>query len=82
METNNAETPLESYAFTNEEGKFQLRLPDGSYQVYVVYLNDGTSFSSGLEFSVRNGQLFVNDEPDEELKVEVGPISDSRSVIE
>ena len=82
METNNAETPLESFAFTNEEGKFQLRLPDGSYQVYAVYLNDGTSYSSELEFSVRNGQLFVNDEPNKELKIEVGPISDSGSTIE
>lgn len=71
METNNAENPLEAWAYTNEEGKFQLRLPDGSYKVYEVYLNDGTTVSSDMEFKVESGQLYVNNEPAEGIQIEM-----------
>ncbi|MGI8383882.1 carboxypeptidase regulatory-like domain-containing protein [Robertmurraya sp. P23] len=75
MEINNADNPLEAWGMTNEEGKFQLRLPDGEYKVYDVYLHDGTLFSPQSEFSVKEGQLYINGEIASQLTIEVTPVT-------
>lgn len=75
MEMNNAENPLEVWGMTNEEGKFLLRLPDGEYKVYDVHLHDGTSYSPQSEFSVKDGQLYINGEIANQLSIEVTPVT-------
>lgn len=59
------------YGSANEEGKFQLRLPDGEYVFDNVYLYDDTSFRPETGFTVLNGELFVNEEKLETLQIEV-----------
>ncbi|MFC7372568.1 carboxypeptidase-like regulatory domain-containing protein [Fictibacillus iocasae] len=75
MEMNDADSPLEARASANEEGKFHLRLPDGEYKVYTVYLHDGTTFSSGKEFSIVSGQLYENGELSQQLNIAVDPVT-------
>jgi ribosomal protein S11 len=70
-----ADAPLEVWSMTNEEGIFKLRLPDGDYSVTDVYLFDGTSFSSSMEFSVKSGELYVNGEKKEQLDILVPPLT-------
>jgi hypothetical protein len=80
MEMNDADNPLQVWGSANEEGRFQLRLPDGEYKVYDVYLQDGTVFNSGIEFSIVSGQLHVNDKLEQQLNILVAPVTVSGSV--
>ncbi|MGM0875739.1 MAG: carboxypeptidase-like regulatory domain-containing protein [Bacillota bacterium] len=80
MEINEADHPLQAWGWTNEEGRFQFRLPDGDYKVYDVYLYDGTTYSPGTEFSIVSGQLYVNGELTELLNIAVEPITLSGTV--
>ncbi|MBM6619122.1 MSCRAMM family protein [Bacillus suaedaesalsae] len=68
------------YGSANEEGKFQLRLPDGEYVFDNVYLYDDTSFRPNTRFTVLNGELFVNEEKLETLQVEVPALNLTGSV--
>lgn len=74
MEMNDAENPLQFWGWA-EEGSFQLRMPDGDYKIYDVYLHDGTAFSPEIEFSIISGQLYVNGEFTEELKIDIPPVT-------
>jgi hypothetical protein len=80
MEINNADNPLQAWGWANEEGKFQFRLPDGDYKVYDVYLNDGTTYSPGTEFSIVSGQLYINSVMTEQLDIVVDPVTVSGTV--
>lgn len=80
MEMNDADNPLQVWGSANEEGSFQLRLPDGEYKVYDVYLQDGTVFNSGIEFSIVSGQLHVNGKLEEQLNIPVAPVTVSGTV--
>lgn len=75
MEINDPESPLEAWGSANEEGRFQFRLPDGEYKVYNVYLQDSSSFSPEIEFSVSSGQLYVNGELKAGLEIVVPPVT-------
>ncbi|MBT2730535.1 carboxypeptidase regulatory-like domain-containing protein [Bacillus sp. ISL-75] len=80
MEMNDADNPVQSWGWANEEGRFQFRLPDGDYKVYEVYLYDGTAFRPGTEFSIVTGQLYVNGELTEQLDIAAAPITVSGTV--
>jgi hypothetical protein len=80
LEMHDADNPLEVWGSANEEGRFQLRLPDGEYKVYDVYLQDGTEFSSGIEFSIVSGQLHVNGQLEEQLTIPAVPVTVSGTV--
>jgi hypothetical protein len=80
MEMNDADNPVQSWGWANEEGRFQFRLPDGDYKVYDVYLYDGTDFSPGIEFSIVSGQLYVNGELTEQLDIAAAPVTLSGTV--
>ena len=82
MEMNNAENPLQSWAWANEEGQFHSRLPDGDYQVHQVELNDGTAFNPGAEFNIKDGQLYVNGQLQESLDIEVPPVTMTGTLLE
>lgn len=72
----NGESEFSYYwGWTNEEGKFSFRLGDGDYQVSYLSFHDGTSMTSALEFSMVDGQLFVNGEPADHLNVPVNPVT-------
>ncbi|WP_121613661.1 carboxypeptidase-like regulatory domain-containing protein [Mesobacillus foraminis] len=79
-ELNDADNPLEIWGWANEEGKFQFRLPDGEYKVYDVYLYDGTAYSSGTEFHIKSGKLYLNGELAEQLNIAVEPVTLSGKV--
>ncbi|NHM30052.1 carboxypeptidase-like regulatory domain-containing protein [Neobacillus terrae] len=66
---------LYTSVWVNEDGKFQCRLKDGDYKVSDVYLNDGASFSPGIEFSINSGHLFINGQPKDILEISAPPIS-------
>jgi major membrane immunogen (membrane-anchored lipoprotein) len=68
------------WGWTNEEGMFSFRLPDGDYQVNHVYLYDGTSFISGKSFKIQSGQLIINGEPEDLLNIQVNPVTLSGKV--
>lgn len=75
MQMNEADMPLEAWSITNEEGFFNLRLPEGEYFVGGVYLFDGTSFRPNVVFSVESGELYVNGEKRDQLDIEVPPVT-------
>jgi hypothetical protein len=81
MELNDADDLLQAWSWANEEGKFQLRLPDGQYKVNNVYLYDGTTFNPGTEFSVVSGQLYLDENEAEQLTIQVPPISVTGKVV-
>ncbi|MFC0470002.1 carboxypeptidase-like regulatory domain-containing protein [Halalkalibacter kiskunsagensis] len=68
------------WGWTNEEGRFSFRLPDGDYQVSYVYLYDGTSFVSGKQFTIQSGQLFIDGETEDLLDIQVNPVTLSGKV--
>ncbi|MFC0561393.1 carboxypeptidase-like regulatory domain-containing protein [Halalkalibacter alkalisediminis] len=68
------------WGWTNEEGRFSFRLPDGDYQVSDVYLYDGTSFVSGKQFTIQSGQLLIDGEPEDLLDIQVNPVTLSGKV--
>lgn len=75
MQMNEADTPVEAWGSTNEEGFFKFRLPDGEYFVGGVYLFDGTSFRPNVVFRVESGELYVNGEKLTQLDIEVPPVT-------
>jgi hypothetical protein len=83
MEMYDADNPLQLMAWANEDGQFQSRLPDGTYRVSNVYLQDGGSYSPELEFEIVSGHLYVNGQLQETLEISVpqvtlkGVLSDS-----
>lgn len=81
MEINDADTPLQFWGTTNQEGKFQFRMLDGDYRVYNVGLPDGSNFSPGTEFSIKSGQLYVNGELTDQLNIDVPPLNLSGTVV-
>jgi hypothetical protein len=68
------------WGWTNEEGRFSFRLPDGDYQVSYVYLYDGTSFVVGKQFTIQSGQLFIDGEREAHLDIQVNPVTLSGKV--
>ncbi|WP_332696339.1 MSCRAMM family protein [Halalkalibacter lacteus] len=68
------------WGWTNEEGMFSFRLPDGDYQVSYVYLYDGTSFVSEKQFTIQSGQLLIDGEPEDLLDIQVNPVTLSGKV--
>ncbi|MFC0560153.1 carboxypeptidase-like regulatory domain-containing protein [Halalkalibacter alkalisediminis] len=68
------------WGWTNEEGSFSFRLPDGDYQMNYVYLYDGTSFVSGKPFTIQSGQLLINGEAQELLEIQANPVTLSGKV--
>lgn len=68
------------WSWTNDEDTFTFRLPDGDYEVFYVYLYDGTSFVSGKQFSIQDGSLYVDGLQQELLEVEVLPVTLSGTV--
>jgi hypothetical protein len=74
-ELNNAENPLYLYVYTNDQGEFKSRLPDGDYIVSDVNMHDNTSFSPRTEFSIVSGQLEVNGQEQDSLEVSVPPVT-------
>ncbi|WP_026566624.1 carboxypeptidase-like regulatory domain-containing protein [Bacillus sp. UNC41MFS5] len=80
METGDADNPVQAGGLTTEDGRFQFRLPDGTYKVYDIYLNDGTAYSPGTEFTIESGQLYVNGEQAEQLDIAVAPVTLSGTV--
>jgi hypothetical protein len=82
MELNDAENPLQSWAWASEEGLFYSRLPDGDYQVQQVELFDGTALNPGLEFSIMDGKLYVNGQLQERLDIDVPPVAMSGMLLE
>lgn len=81
MEINDAETPLQYWGNTDDEGKFQFRMLDGDYKVYNVGFPDGSNFSPGTVFSIQSGQLYVNDELTDQLNIDVPPLNLSGHVV-
>lgn len=75
QEISNPNEPIHYYISANEEGHFQHRLPDGNYQVTDVYLNDQSTYSPDIEFSIVSGQLYVAGELATSLEVLVPPVS-------
>ncbi|WP_079505166.1 carboxypeptidase-like regulatory domain-containing protein [Mesobacillus jeotgali] len=73
-DTNNEENPYYTSAWV-DNGTFRLRLPDGDYKVSDIYIEDGTSFNLGTEFSVVSGQLYINGEFAESLDLAVPAVS-------
>jgi hypothetical protein len=61
------------YGWANEEGRFQLRLPDGEYVLDTIYLFDGTSYTPSTQFTVSSGQLFVDGEKVENFDISIPP---------
>lgn len=59
---------------TDENGSFSLRVPDGSYKLGSFRMGD-TSVLVNTEFSVTNGQLYVNGEQVPSLNISLPPIS-------
>lgn len=83
MEMYDADNPLQMMAWANEDGQFQARLPDGTYRVSNVYLQDGGAYSPEIEFQIVSGELYVNEQLQEDLNISVpaitlkGALSDS-----
>lgn len=75
MEMYDADDPLQAYTSSDEQGRFQFRLPDGEYKVYDIYPWDGPAFHSGVEFKVAEGQLYVNGEKAEQLNIALDPVT-------
>lgn len=75
MEMNDADNPLQLMAWANEDGQFQSRLPDGTYRVSNVYLQDGGAYSPEIEFQIESGQLYVNGKLQEDLNISVPPVT-------
>jgi hypothetical protein len=71
----NGEEPRYYWGWAQEDGRFSFRIPDGDYQVYYLFLNDGTIDSSIREFSIISGQLHVNGERADTLTLQVSPIT-------
>ncbi|WNF22689.1 carboxypeptidase-like regulatory domain-containing protein [Mesobacillus jeotgali] len=67
--------PNSLWAWTNEDGEFQSRLPDGTYKLSQVSLDDGTIFHPEIEFSIISGLLHVNGEPEDILEIPAPPVS-------
>lgn len=72
---NDDDTPLHPSFGVNEDGRFKLRLPNGDYKISEVYLYDGTSFSSNIEFSIYSGQLHLNGQPIDLLEISAPPVT-------
>jgi hypothetical protein len=81
MEINDADTPLQFWGNTDQEGKFQFRMLDGDYKIYNVGFLDGSNYSPGTEFSIRSGQLYVNGELTKQLNIDVPPLTISGTVV-
>ncbi|MGM0901320.1 MAG: carboxypeptidase-like regulatory domain-containing protein [Bacillota bacterium] len=75
MEMYDAEDPLQAHTSSDEQGYFQLRLPDGEYKVYDIYPWDGPAFHSGAEFKIADGQLYINGEKAEQLNIALDPVT-------
>ncbi|WP_246942847.1 MSCRAMM family protein [Bacillus pinisoli] len=75
MSVGEADFPLYFSGWVNEEGIFKFRLPDGHYQIYHVYLEDGTVYYPQTEFSIQDGLLYVNGEHLETLDLVVPPVT-------
>jgi hypothetical protein len=63
------------YGHSNEEGKFQLRLPDGEYVFSTIYLYDGISYTPSIHFTIESGKLIVNGENVERLEISIPAIT-------
>lgn len=70
-----ADNPIQLMAWANEDGQFHSRLPDGTYRVSNVYLQDGGAYSPEIEFQVVSGQLYVNGQLQETLEISVPPVT-------
>ncbi|RSD26835.1 carboxypeptidase-like regulatory domain-containing protein [Mesobacillus subterraneus] len=75
MQRYEADMPIEIWGYTDENGTFEFRLPDGEYSVYSVYLSDNSSFHPNVVFSVESGELYVNGEKQAQLNIEAPPVS-------
>lgn len=60
---------------TEEEGIFKFRLPDGKYEVISLFLNDGSTFESGMAFEIKSGKLYVNANQQDTLQINVAPVT-------
>ncbi|PLT31766.1 hypothetical protein [Peribacillus deserti] len=63
------------WATTYEDGQFNFRLPDGKYEVFYIYLYDGTTDQTVRSFTIESGQLFVNGERADTLSIDIAPVT-------
>ncbi|OIJ15416.1 hypothetical protein BKP37_06475 [Anaerobacillus alkalilacustris] len=61
------------YTWTNDNGEFSIQLPDGQYRVAWLYF--GETISVNVPFEVINGEVVVNGESQEQLSVELLPVT-------
>jgi hypothetical protein len=64
-----------TWTWADENGSFKVRLPDGEYEVYTIYLYDGTIDNTVRKFSIVDGQLVVDGETSDVLDVHISPIT-------
>lgn len=71
----------EYWGFADDEGKFQIRLPDGDYQVQRVNLLEGTSeFTTVSSFRIQSGQLYIDGKKADQLGIMVPPVTLSGNI--
>ncbi|MDE5413679.1 carboxypeptidase-like regulatory domain-containing protein [Alkalihalobacterium chitinilyticum] len=58
-----------------EDGAFKFRLPDGEYEAVFVYISDGTTDWPAIQFSIVNGQLYIDSERADQLEITVAPVT-------
>jgi Leucine-rich repeat (LRR) protein/protocatechuate 3,4-dioxygenase beta subunit len=68
-------------AQTDSQGQFSFRLGDGTYKIsYVSYNNEGISFN--IPFEIKNGKLYINGVLNENLAVNIPPITLKGQVVD